>query len=334
MTTEPLRPSIWLAEYGRRYPDAWKTIDRFRSMRSEIGGWPVWCFLPMAGAYLIVSGGHREPSLDRIHDVGAVAALAAWRVTQGVYRVDPTVLDALWETQMDGNIPVDILQALPEWCPYIQMDPPRSVVGVPCHGFWAHLEEDAATKRMELRLLLDTDEILIPMVLHLVGTLEESLSATISEVRRQAELKGVRMEDNRFACEMRVDHIEPLLSVVLYLCAQNLEVSRADGRPGAPSFPAPTRTKKGERLFPPAQPTTWEVAFRLGAALRQATAREETIGEGGHARPRPHIRRAHYHTYLTGPRSAPQMPVLRWLPPIAVCVESDAPVVPAVRRVP
>ena len=75
-------------------------------------------FLPLAGAYAIVSKGttsvHRSDSARR-----RPWALAAWRVTQGIYRFDPTTFDALWETPVTGDIPTEVLFHLPEWCVYI-----------------------------------------------------------------------------------------------------------------------------------------------------------------------------------------------------------------------
>jgi hypothetical protein len=49
----------------------------------------------------------------------------------------------------------------------------------------------------------------------------------------------------------------------------------------------------------------------------------------GRASPRPHIRRAHWHTFLTG--QGRQARKLRWMPPIAVRVE-DAGALPATVR--
>ena len=87
-----LRPGSILGSFSRLYPDAWKQVDDFRANRKGLGGWPDWCFLPLAGAYAIVSKGTTLRSIDQARHVGILGALAAWRVTQGIYRFDPTVL--------------------------------------------------------------------------------------------------------------------------------------------------------------------------------------------------------------------------------------------------
>ena len=116
------RPREILATIGRAYPHLWPAVDRLRAMRADdFPEWPDWCFLPMQGAYAILSGGgDRRVPLDRIHHVGIVAALAAWRVTQGVYRFDPAVAEAVAATPLEGELPTDLLYPLPEWCVYIE----------------------------------------------------------------------------------------------------------------------------------------------------------------------------------------------------------------------
>lgn len=73
------------------------------------------------------------------------------------------------------------------------------------------------------------------------------------------------------------------------------------------------------------------MGVRLGAALRRAYQAEQTGAERPHAGPRPHVRRAHWHGYWSGPRDGARRYDLRWLPPIAVAL-SDANELPAVVR--
>jgi hypothetical protein len=90
--------------------------------------------------------------------------------------------------------------------------------------------------------------------------------------------------------------------------------------------------KGGLRLFPADKPTTWDIGMRIGAALRAATQRAESEPAGGtHASPRPHIRRAHWHSYRVGPGRAET--ILRWLAPIAVNVDDPGGLAATVRPV-
>ena len=78
--------------------------------------------------------------------------------------------------------------------------------------------------------------------------------------------------------------------------------------------------------------------MRLGAAIRDAQARSHTADAGSGAGVRPHVRRAHWHTFLSGARlredgsaipSSARRRELRWMPPVPVNVR-DLDELPAV----
>ncbi|MGH8769053.1 MAG: hypothetical protein ACREVT_12860 [Burkholderiales bacterium] len=135
--------------------------------------------------------------------------------------------------------------------------------------------------------------------------------------------------------ERNAASLAPLVSVLLYLCSASSELRDASGTLHRPQRPQFKRTRKGRRLFAPDKPTTWEAGYRLGAALRRAYAQERTEPGDTHASPRPHIRRAHWHAFWTGPKAEPAQRKLdvRWLPPIPVAVQDLDELVPVVRPV-
>jgi hypothetical protein len=350
------RPALWVAEYARRYPGAWAEYDRLRAMRGRgLPDWPDWCFCPLAGSYAIVSGGgdNRVPP-ERADDIGILAALAAWRVTQGIYRFDEELYASLLATPLDREIPAGLLERLPEWCVYIETpglmwrDVPRQLA---IAGFFAHLEHDAGTGRRELRLVVDHGgphgdglHELEVLPIHLGGTIVDGLRGMVEEAARVVAEVGPRALGEDFAGMRAAIDVEAmarealgdmatqvgqLLSLLLYLCSE--EPDLGDATP--PIRPIPTRTKRGPRLFPPPKPRIWDVGVRIGAALRGARERA-THGDrdGTHDRPRPHVRRAHWHLYWTGPRSAPQTPRVRWLPPILVGAGDIVPTIRPVQR--
>jgi len=333
-TSAQCRPRDHLIAAGKLYPGAWKYADECRADRGDgLPDWPNWCYLPLAAAYAIVSGGgsNRVP-LNQAGDVGRLGALMAWRVTQGVYRFDSALFDRLIETPISGDIPHEILYRLPEWCVYVET-PGLRYRDSALYGVFAHLEFDINHKRAELRLLLDSEIALEPFPLHLgAWSLDESIRRMTDVVKVQGLAVGASIPANELVAEAR-PIIEPILSLLLYLCAENAEIG--DGQK-APGNPIPKRTKSGPRLFPPDRPTTWEVGVRLGAALRKAYHASETAGDGTHAGPRPHVRRAHWHGFRIGAMKRDDgtaIPAgdrefkLRWLPPIPVNLDdvSDLP---------
>ena len=160
-----------------------------------------------------------------------------------------------------------------------------------------------------------------------------SIESMLAEARRQ----GVRTGHTHSAATMPdclanhiADMATPLINLVLYLCAAN-----ADFGADRPVRPRPTRTRRGWKLFPPDKPRVWGVGARVGAALRAAHLSEQTdqptrTTETGRQSPRPHIRRAHWHTYLVGEGRAES--ILKWLPPIPINVD-DGDIVPTIREV-
>ena len=181
--------------------------------------------------------------------------------------------------------------------------PGRVAFGQPLHGFFAHLEHDTGSKRMELRFLLDTEEDLLPLLLHLKPgvSLKSALEAFVREARRQGAERGIQLEESgKLVSELKRE-VAPLVSLILYLCASNAELRPEKGPERKPARPEPKKTKKGLRIFPAEKPTTWEAGWRIGGTLRAAkeavsSSEERGPGSGG---PNfgPHVRRMHWHTY-------------------------------------
>lgn len=300
---------------GKVYPGAWKWFDDFRADRQALGGWPDSVFCPLAGAYAVVSGGgpNRVPP-QMIGDVARLSALAAWRPTQGIYRFDPDLLAALWESPLSDELPCGLLRRLPAWCVYIELDEKNRQQGF--HGFFAHLEYDPNADREELRLLLDTEETLTPIPIHLgPWDLKTALDKMGSEADKQAGSAALLQQS---VTSMLMPIAAPLVSLLLYLCSEEADYQR-------PPALTPKKTKRGSRLFPPDRPSTWDVGVRIGAALRKGRVERDADScvTGTGTRPRPHIRRAHWHTYWKGPREGERTALVKWLPPIAVNLEVD-----------
>jgi len=323
-----LRLRRLVKEHGSRYPDIWKRMDHFREMRGKQGipDWPSWCFLPMSAYYMAVL----ERTGNRMmagFEASILAALGSWRATQGVYRFDPDLYQALTTTPLHGKIPSEVLHRMPEWCVYIETpgleSGPASV-----HGTWLHLEYDVNTGREELRFLMDASmggkEMLYPFAIHLgPWSLDTACTKALDVAQRNRQrYLGVRSTEDwdttAMTQEMR-ELVSPVLSLLLYLCAD--EPDYADE---PPRKPAPKRVRGKLRMFPPDQPKVWDVGARIGAALRK-TARpgteEKGTGTRSTTRPRPHIRRAHWHTYRVGPGRKETR--IRWLAPVPVNVRKD-----------
>jgi len=328
-----LRPKHIIGEISRRWPHAWQQIKMFRADKGKnLPNWPDWCYIPIAAGVAIATQGNNrmifEATLDSRLSPAVITAAASWRVSQGIYRFDADLYNSLISQHMDGNVPCEALKRLPEWCVYIETYNAKFRNEI-IEGFWAHLEHDVNDGRMELRLVLMLrDGVNLPVPIHLgEWTLEEGLRKMQEESDKQAakHMPGFKFPEIDF-----INDISPLVQLVLYLCADNIDM------PTVPSHPK-TRVRMSGQVDVPKEPRIWVVGERVGAAIRKYRNKEEgnaqtaaQANKGTHASPRPHVRAAHWHHFWTGPRTGERKLVLHWLPPIPVGMneyDSDMPAV-------
>ena len=311
------QPLLWLRHFQGLYPDFHTEIDASRPGRD----WPDWCYAPLEQAW----GAYRKhavPRLETMTDVAALSALAAWRVTKGIYRFDPELGQAIMGTPLEGELPGELLLRLPEWCVYLEWPSLTTLIwGQVVLGCFAYLDYD--TERPPIvRIIFDIGTQLVPVYLELKGSLEESLRRNIAEAGEQIPLDKLYPPEQAVA-----EFTGPLssaLSLLLYLCSEEPDIT-----PGLPVKPKPKKVKGGEKLFAAKEIQEWQVAWRLGAAIRAAREQSEIKGVGTHASPRPHIRRAHWHSFRAGKERRETR--VKWLPPIAVNLKGELPAV--IRRV-
>jgi hypothetical protein len=232
------RPLRHLRQAGQQYPGLWPQLDRLRAARgTALPQWPAWCYLPLAGIVAALTGGALQPDLRGLGmQIGVVGALAAWRVTQGIYRFDETIFAAVWETPVTGELPTELLYHLPEWCCYVPVEPARTLLpGLPAlHGFWVHLEWDANTQHTELRYVLALEgAALLPLALHvqeaggIAGAFTRSLEVSAENLLTQGDVEHATQlwQGSAEAARGLAPHLAPLVSLTLYLGFQALLAS-------------------------------------------------------------------------------------------------------------
>ncbi|WP_157266532.1 AcrVA2 family anti-CRISPR protein [Azohydromonas aeria] len=342
------RPAIAAAMQARAalkgvemaHPDLWRRLDVVRARRGEIPKttreaiWPAWCFIP---SHLVLHEIEAElrargiSAADAVNQATMLTLLGAWRPSQGVYRFDPDVYRALIDTEVRGDIPHNVLTRLPEWCVFIET--PGMDVGQgapdPLTGAFVGLDPGHAPGQPDTHphllitfLARDTlDSVAIALG-------PWSLPECVERAVRQLD-PGYTLPPEALARVMR--QVMPILSLTLYLCTDAPDLGGE-----MPQRPEPVKTKRGPRLFPPQKPREWDVAVRIGGAIRAAHAarREPEITiDGSRAPMRPHVRAAHWHGVWTGPRTGPRRFKLNWLPPIPVNIEDPAKLPTVIRRV-
>jgi hypothetical protein len=259
-------------------------------------------------------------------------------MTKGIYRFDPTLYAALIDTEMSGNIPDEILMRLPEWCLYIEtpglMYPGMSGSQLPMFGAWvSHCIFLDAPPLLSILPDTDDDSALLPETL-LIPLDNMPVEHAVQKGSRTAWGKGKgHAPVAPGEAEPVAELLKQIINLVLYLCADETEYTR-NGLAARPKNPVPVKTRRhGQRIYPADGLTTWDVGVRLGAALRAAHAQSghDSTGEG-HS-PRPHIRRAHWHTFVSGLMKRSDGSVIppeqrrreiRWMPPIPVNIDFNS----------
>lgn len=266
------RPQVHLLHADTVYPRAVELAADFYENRGvKFPNWPSWCFMPLAAWYAVVSEkidcqAITDPVM--LGDVYRLGAIGAWRYTQGIYRINQDLFAALLEAKVEDDIPVAGLLRLPEWSVYIETS---GVVwkGFQLHGFWAHLECNNAEDRDELRFVLDAEEGLVPLAIHL-GPWSVEEGVVQAEHARAERLKRASniglLRDAREDVQLAQD-LQPLLSLVLYLCSDGAEI---DGPEGATLLMPSRQAISSNDLQVPAEPTIWHVGKRVGPMVKSA----------------------------------------------------------------
>ena len=74
-------------------PNAWKRLANFCKSKNE-PGWPDWCYVPLSEVFKMTLVGIGD-ILPKSMSETVAGGLGTWRMTQGVYRFDPDLLEAL-----------------------------------------------------------------------------------------------------------------------------------------------------------------------------------------------------------------------------------------------
>jgi hypothetical protein len=312
------RSTQHLNTLSKEYPGVWQKVGEIACHRPQDDPkWPDWCFIPF-GRWVEIVGSTVSRRL--IHQWGFItsrlAAIGAWRYTQGIYRFDSEVYEALTRTSIDKEMPSDVFLRLPEWSVHIE-SPGQKFVGHAVHGFWAHLEADTPHGGPELRFLFDSENGLIPFIFRLGNwSVADSLKREANDTVGKWLLKKLKIPTSliEMAAEAGAAELQPFLSLVLYLCSEEPEIG--DRTQPGPVRPQPKRVKGDSKLFAPSNPKIFQVGSLTGEHLRRA--RGNRTGENTGKTVRPHIRRAHWHGYWIGPRDGERQFKFNWLPPTVV----------------
>jgi len=319
-----VRDTIEIMNVGRSDPRFAPIIDQLRAGMTgggESGARRVRALLTQVEA----SSGADTATFMGI-SVQTAEAAKLWHRYRVVYRVHPGLAESLVETNTETAVPCEIFSRLPHPDPFVTFptplpapiakngyltiaDPPM-IVGMFITGTNEYEQvcstADPAVRRLNIALATRVRYEGQPP-----GHEEATVFVPLDGRRSIEELIDLTTElptFGRFTRDEQRNIYNLSLSLLLYLCTD-----RRDAREYRPENGR--RGKKSQRREQKLVDLGFDVGPSLQATQRIGPPQTEPTGEGG--RVRSHIRRAHWHTYWTGPRTAPK-PEVRWLHPTLV----------------
>lgn len=280
-----------------------------------------------------VLGSMSREQLTLLRYFWGLHVFGAWRNTLGIYRIDDDIFGQIVKSPIPDDTPSTVFERLPEWCVYIDL--PADAMGAVTDGdrraviagFWAlfDVQNVAGKSQRVLSLVLDIDES--------IKTTHDAYQPLLVPIRddmtvRQAVLSvfdGMNHHVNdafirRANAETEINIITHLLSLLLWLCAEEPDISNIKGEPISGyqlRLPKYRVNKKTGVFIPPNQPIVYNIGKRLGGEVRQFNEKVAASDSRISARKRPHIRRGHWHGVWSGTGQNKQFNIY-WQPAIFV----------------
>ena len=319
---------------SKKHPNAWAYMENIHQSNGKNGSpaWPDWCYAPMAAALAVAAQSEKGlfGQLRAVYDAQQIDALAPWRISKEVFIIDESLEQMLFQQADDASVPAEILMQIPYPCFYIQFHH-LEFQNRTISGAFVHLEYDVKNNSSELRILFafpDGSTLGFPIHIN-AGNLENSEHITVQEaidaIGTDSPLNALRgmMQTENNAIKIALGKV---LQIVLYLCAQNAEIS--------PNKEQTTVYKRGAKIRDSyAEIRKWDVGVRIGATVKasaqSSTSNSQPKEHSTHASPRPHMRRGHWHNFWTGSRSKPdeRKLVLKWVAPTFIGDQDETPIV-------
>jgi len=306
-TSHPARDA--LHSFSRLFPTACRVVDKVRDDYLKYCDSNASCYAPVlkiCEALREIVGDEYEQLL---HVLILWSVFPAWRMSQTVVRFDPTLYESLVSSDLSGDIPAQVFSQMPFWAIYIEtpgLRGPHPSLEVIFEGVFVSVQSEKGK----------------PLYINSCawnGIQSHCCSLRIIEkcsLHEMIEASGVGAD-----AEVWLRWWTTILNLLIYVCTQQ------DNEP-PPKMPQAKKTRRnGVKIFPPKDVEVWEVGVRIGAILRSARSAESaTSFSGTGPRKRPHIRRAHWHTFRHGPMKLDGFAVstndrpfrVDWIPPIAV----------------
>lgn len=234
-----------------------------------------------------------------------------WSKFKTVYRLDPDFYEMLIDTE-DTVFYQDSLKHLPYDCIFVP-DPTGEMI-----GRFIYLEFTGTDSTFTI---LEVDEVkdnhitkygIASTIVHDRQTIHESIQENLQDMKRRVGEDELSKYPEGFIETQTLQSMLLCIQICYYLAAQNAELKEVKIKKGK-------RPKKKDGK--PLNIRQWDVGYRIGNDFRKERSDSESTSSRTSSRPRPHVRRAHWHHFWCGPNKS-QLE-LKWLAPIFVNTNED-----------
>lgn len=253
-----------------------------------------------------------------------LAALCPWNYTQTIYEFDTDFFYQLANTINKDVIPFEALDRFPNYSIYLKhtgnwIQQYSETQEAKCIGMWIACAAGDESRRgfVFINHMVDRDSgnmMLQPFALPL------SRGLTIQQAIEEAyESMGLKPEDTYEDEDDFMSHTEVVsrfVNVLLYLCANNADITDRTPKVKDRRFKLLSGiTKSGKfQLFPCRQ----QKIFSVGQLMSRKMQEYGSAINCSNNPIRPHVRRAHWHGYWTGPLKSERVFILKWIAPTLV----------------
>lgn len=283
--------------------------------------WPDYCRLPVNATVTYL----QKCGMDKRQAAVMASELTAcwlWRKNKVAYEFDPSLIEVLSEQARESDdtdvLPAELLLHPPH--PIIYIRTPGLLERI--DGFFYWVDYDITRKDAALRVqwVLEGMSHSFGQALHIApgATLRECAWETIKASRENQGVPAV--VEVRPVAEMAGAFLSAL-QLVLYLAAENSEVTEDPARPYALAGAG----EKAASATDPEEIKSYSVGMRIGGMIRRARLEDSGQDGGESARKRLHSRRGHWHHYWTGPRGGERTLILKWTAPTFIHASGGEP---------
>lgn len=246
-----------------------------------------------------------------------------WQLSKPNVVFEPTLVEHLADSEIPENLPAEILQRLPYWCQWvtlpIHLASKDNTMSLDFDGaFVGYTKIEHRPALILVAPFVSSDDSIRTNGFTPSATSYVYLDEPVNHLSfmKNSHLLNVSDEmPESFFQELMFNvyhYLTKIVCCVMYICSQQ-DALYSEGH----QQPKPQRLGKSYRITPPKTDRMITVGSEMTKIIKDFEDEVESCTRAFNGR-RPHLRKAHYHHFWTGPKVGPRKLVCKWLPPSIV----------------